>query len=156
MNNNTNRTKYSNNNDNYKNGSSGCQMGKWESPDQVDLETVWRSLTLLLLMMRCCTRTHPDSRAALAFCGAPGHSGSRGNRCTQLDRNGQYTVAHRGRQHTRHNLQWGISPVWTQGESHIHLQCLSVFSFQNVRQRRLPRSFNTQCGWNKRRLSQVH
>lgn len=83
--------------------------------------------------MRCCTRSHLDSRASLGFCGAHGHSGSRGNRCTPLDQNGQYTVAHRGRQHTHHSLQkWirhfiSVNTKKTQGGSHIHLQCLSVY-----------------------------
>ena len=87
--------------------------------------------------MRFYTRSHHDSRAALAFCGGPGHSGSRGNRCTQLGRNDPCTAAHRGRQHTRHNLQQqgrDVISVNTRGESHIHLQYLSfVFDFFHLK-----------------------
>lgn len=50
-------------------------------------------------------KSHPDSRVCPGFCGAHGHSGNQGNRCTPLDQNGQYTVAHRGRQNTHHSLQ---------------------------------------------------
>lgn len=52
-----------------------------------------------------CAKSHPNSKASLGFCGAHGRSGSRGSRCTQPDQNGQYTVAHRGRQYTHHSLK---------------------------------------------------
>lgn len=94
--------------------------------------------------MCSCTRSHPDSRASLGFCGARGRSGSRGNRCTPLDQNGRYTVAHRGRQHTHHSLQKQmrhfirVNTRKHKGESHIHLDHMPVtghWTFSEVKTR---------------------
>lgn len=77
------------------------------------------------MRVRCYRRckTHPNSRVTSGFCGARGHSGNRGNRCTLLDQNGQCTVARRGRQCTRHNLQKvraAISAELTQNRRQDH------------------------------------